>query len=128
MDASGDFGGRRGQASSIEIKPVPLPICCPIFLKSVCQFGSGDAESTERQDNGTNTDVRLRTFANVPTARTSKDRRADVSLGSNSLQHRIQAIAQLDDCVEGHARMPLGAQPLNHLWKPYSLRVTGGHV
>jgi hypothetical protein len=127
MDATGDFGGWGGQASAMEIKPVLLAICGQIFLKSVCQSG-GDTESTERQDHGTNTDVRLRTFANVPTPRTPKDRRADMSLGSNSLQHRIQAIAQLDDCNEGHARIPLGAQPLNHFRKPYSLRVAGGHI
>ena len=39
-----------------------------------------------------------------------------------------QVIAQLDECVKGNVMMPLGAQSLNHFWKPYSLRVTGGHV
>jgi hypothetical protein len=52
----------------------------------------------------------------------------DVPLGPNSLKHRVQVIAQLDDRFEGHVLSPLGAQPLNHLRKPYSLRVTCGHV
>jgi hypothetical protein len=52
----------------------------------------------------------------------------DVSPGSNSLQHRVQVIAQFDDSVEGHALMPLGAQPIEHFQKPYPLRVTSGHV
>ena len=37
-------------------------------------------------------------------------------------------VAQLDECVEGHALVPLRTQPLDHLRKPYSLRVTGGHA
>ena len=128
MSATGDLGGRRGHALAIEIKPTLLPVCCPIFLKSRCRLGGGDSESSNRQDHGANADVRLRAFANVPALRTLEDRRADVSLGPNSLKHRVQIVAQFDDCVEGHTLMPLGAQPLNHFWKPYSLRVTGGHV
>src|SRR5947209_12815 len=73
MDTTGNLGGRRGQALAIEIKPVLPPVRCPILLKGVCQLG-GDTESTERQDHGANTDVRLRSFANVPTLRTPKDR------------------------------------------------------
>lgn len=51
-----------------------------------------------------------------------------MTLGPNSLKHLIRFVAQIDDCVEGHILMPLGAQPFDHLWKPYSLRVTRGHV
>ena len=51
-----------------------------------------------------------------------------MSLGPNSLEHLVQFVAQIDDCVEGHPLMPLGAQPVNHLRKPHSLRVTGGHI
>ena len=53
---------------------------------------------------------------------------ADVSLRPNSLKHLVQFVAQFDNRVEGHTLMPLGPQPLNHFRKPYSLRVTGGHV
>jgi hypothetical protein len=51
-----------------------------------------------------------------------------VPAGSNSLQHRVQVIAQIDECVEACARLPLGTQPLDHFREPDSLRVTGGHV
>jgi hypothetical protein len=78
--------------------------------------------------NGANTDVKLRAWANMPTPRTPKNWGPDVSLGPNSLKHRVQVIAQLDECIEEHALVPLGAQPLNHFRKPYSLRVTCGHV
>ena len=128
MGATGELGGRRGHAFAIEIKLILLPIRCPTFLKSVCRLGGGDTESSKRQDHGANTDVRLRAFANMPTQRTPKNWATDVSLGSNSLKRRVQVIAQLDDCVEGHALMPLKAQPLNHFRKPYSLGVTCGHV
>lgn len=128
MDATGDLGGRRGRTFAIEIKPILLPVRYPTFLKNVHLLGGGDVESSKRQDHGAHTDVRLRAFANMPTPRTPKNWGMDVSLGSNSLKRRVQVIAQLDDCVEGHALMPLGAQPLNHFRKPYSLRVTCGHV
>jgi hypothetical protein len=44
----------------------------------------------------------------------TKDRGTDVPFGSDPLKLRVQFIAQLDECVAGHALMPLGAQPLNH--------------
>jgi hypothetical protein len=72
--------------------------------------------------------MRLSAFADLPTLRTPKDRGTDVPLGSNSLKRSVQVVAQLDDCVEGHAPMPLGTQPLNHFLKPHSLRVTCGHI
>jgi hypothetical protein len=37
-------------------------------------------------------------------------------------------LAQFDDRIKRHVRMPLGAQFLNHLRKPYSLRVACCHV
>src|SRR5260370_208676 len=36
MSATGDLGGRRGHALTIEIKPNLLPVRCPTFLKVVC--------------------------------------------------------------------------------------------
>ena len=51
----------------------------------------------------------------------------DVALGSNSLKHRIQVIAQVDDCVEGHALLPAGTQVVNHFRKPDSLRIASSH-
>jgi hypothetical protein len=128
MHATGDLSGRRGQAFAMEIKPILLPVRCPIFLKTECQLGGGDTESTERQDHGANTDMRFGAFGNMPTPRTLKDRRREVPFGSNSLKHRVQVIPQLDDCGEGHALVPLGAQPLHHVGKPHSLCVTCGHV
>jgi hypothetical protein len=47
-----------------------------------------------------------------------KNRRMDMSLGSNPLEHPVEVVAQLDDCVEGHAQMPTGAQLLNHFREP----------
>src|SRR5258708_1441298 len=96
-----NLGGQRGHAFAIEIEPVLLPVGGPTFLKSVCLLGREDTESSKRQNHGANTDVRLRAFANVPTPRTPKNWGTDVSLGSNSLKHRVQVIAQLDDCIEG---------------------------
>lgn len=49
-------------------------------------------------------------------------------LRPNSLKHRFQIVAQVDDSVEGHVLMPLGAQPRNHFWKPDSLAFPGGHA
>jgi hypothetical protein len=57
-----------------------------------------------------------------------KDGSADVPPASNLLQHRVQVIAQFDHCVEGHALMPLGTQPLNQFREPHPLHVTCGHV
>jgi hypothetical protein len=128
MDAAADLGRRRRHAFAVEIKPILLPVRCPTFLETVCLPGGGDTESRKRQDHGANADVRVRAFANMPTSRTPENWGTDVSLGSSSLKPRVQVIAQLDDRVEGHARMPLGAQPLNHFRKPNSLRVTRGHV
>ena len=124
----GDFAGRRGHDFCIEIKPILLPVRCPTFLKSVRLLGGGDTESSKRQYHGANTYARLRASANMPTLRTPKNWGMDLSLRSNSLKHRVQVIAQLDDFIEGHALMPRGAQQLNHFWEPYSLRVTCGHV
>jgi len=70
MDATGDLEGRRGRAFVIEVKPILLPVRCPRFLKSVDLIGGEDPESSERQDHGANTGVRLRAFANMPTLRT----------------------------------------------------------
>ena len=41
-------------------------------------------------------------------------------LRSNPLKHCVQVIAQIDECVGGHARLPLGTQPLNHFREPDS--------
>ena len=128
MGTAGGREVRRGHVLAIEIEPIPLAMRRPSFLESVCLLGGGDAESIKRQDQGAHTDVRFSAFANMPTLRTPENWRMDVSLGSNSLQHRVQVIAQFDDSVEGHTLMPLGAQPIEHFQKPYSLRVTSGHV
>jgi hypothetical protein len=128
MGATCNLDRGRGNAFSIEIKPILLPVRCPTFLKSVNPLGGRHAESSKRQYYGANTDVRLRAFPNMPTVRTRKNRGTDVALGSNSVECCVQLIAQLDDRVERHATVPLGAQPLNHFWKPYSLRVTCSHA
>jgi hypothetical protein len=128
MRARDDLDGLRRHTLPIEIEPIPLPVRCPTFLKSVYRLGGGDAESNQRQDHGANTDVRVRAFANMPATRAPEDRWADTAFGPNSLKHRVQRIAQADDCVEGNALVPLGAQALDHFRKPHSLRVTGSHV
>ena len=99
MDATGDSAGRRGHAFAIEIKPILLPVRRPTLLESVGLPGGGDTESSRRQDHGTNTDVWVRAFANMPAPRTPEHWGTDVPLGSNSLKRRVQVIAQLDDCV-----------------------------
>jgi hypothetical protein len=128
MGATGDLGGLRGHWFAMEVKPILLSVRGPTFLKSVCLLDRANTESNKRQDQRANADARLRAFANVPAMRTPKHWGTDVSLGSNLLEHLLQVIAQLDDRVEGHARMPLGSQARNHFRKPYSLRVTCGHI
>jgi len=128
MDATENIGGRRRHTFSIKIKPILLPICCPTLFKSFYLLRSGDTESRKRKDHGANTDVRVCAFTNMPATRAPKDRGADVAPGSNPLKHRIQVIAQVDDCVEGHALMPLGAEVFNHFRKPHSLRIASSHI
>ncbi len=93
MDATGDFAGRRGHAFSIEIKPIPLPVRRPTFLKGVRLLGGGDTESGKRQNHGANADARFRALANMPTPRTPENWGMDLPLGSNSLKHGVQVIA-----------------------------------
>ena len=113
-------------AKNIEF--VLLPVQRPMLFKRLDLLGAGDAESHERQEHCTNADMRQCAFTNMPTLRTFKDRGANVPLGSNSLEHRVQAISQFDGSLERHPVMPLGAQCLNHFRKPYSLRVTRSHL
>jgi hypothetical protein len=90
---------------------------------------SGAAIPNRRSESsGANADVWRRALTDIPTLRTLHDRSPDVPLRSNLLEHRVQIVAQLDECVQGHALVPLGTQPLHHLRKPYSLRVNGGHA
>jgi hypothetical protein len=128
MDAPRAPGDCRFRAFAVKIEPVLLSVCSPTFFKIPYVLGLPDVESLEGQDHGANADARLRAFSNVPTSRTPQDRRADVPAGSNPLQHCVQVVAQIDECVEGHARLPLGTQPRDHFREPDSLRVTGGHV
>jgi hypothetical protein len=128
MDTLNDLGGWRGHALAVEIKLILLAVRCPGFFQSVCLLGGGDPESIKRQDHGAYTNMRLSAFADMPALRTPKNGGTNVSLGSNSLKHTVQFVAQLDDSVEGHAPRPLGAQPLDHFLKPHSLSVTCGHA
>jgi len=82
------------------IESVLLPVQRPTLFKRLDPLGVGDAESYERQQHCTNADMRLRAFTNMPTMRTSKDRRADVPFGSSALEHRVQAISQFDGSLE----------------------------
>ena len=90
MVATGDFVDHRGHA--IKINPLLLPVCCPRFRRRAGLLGRGDPESSERQDHRANADVRLRALANKPALRAPKNCRADVLVGPNSLQHRVQII------------------------------------
>jgi hypothetical protein len=92
---------------AIKIKAIPLSVRSPNFLKGPSRFGGGDTESGERQDQSADTDVRRRARVCVAALPTPENRRTDVSLGPNSLKHRIQIVPQLDDCLERHALMPL---------------------
>jgi hypothetical protein len=126
MDATTGFTDRRNDP--VQIEPLLRPMCCPCFLKSAGLLGRGEAEAAKRQNHRANADVGLPALANMATLWTLKHCGANVPLRPDSLQHRVQFIAQFDEPVEGHARMPLGAQPLNHLPKPHSLRVARGHA
>jgi hypothetical protein len=127
MTTSGHIGRWKPLTFAKNIEFVLL-IRRPTLYKPLDLLCIGDAESHERQEHCTNADMRLRAFTNMPTMWTFEDRRADVMLGSNALEHRVQAISQFDGSLERHPLMPLGAQCLNHFRKPYSLRVTGSHL
>ena len=90
MAATSDFIAYWGHA--IKINPLLLPVCCPRFLKKAGLLWRGDPESSDRQDDRANADVRLRALANMPALRTPKNCRANVTVGTNSLQHRVQII------------------------------------
>ena len=128
VDADGTPGARSNFALAIEIKLVLLPMSRPAFLDGACLRGSSDPESTKRQDHRANADVRVCALAYMPTTRTFQLWGADVPFRSDPLKLRVQFIAQLDECVAGHALMPLVAQPLNHFGKPDSLRIPRGHL
>ena len=128
MEATRRLRGWRFRAFAVKIEPILPPVHRPRFLKSLDAFGVRNAESQERKQHGANADVGRRSFTDMPTPRTLHDRSPDVPLRSNLLENRVQIVAQLDECVEGHALVPLRTQPLDHLRKPYSLRVTGGHA
>jgi hypothetical protein len=128
VGADGTRGARSNDNLAIEIKPVLLPVSRPSFLDGARLRRRSDPESTKRQDHGTNADVRVCALAHLPTARTLKDRGTDVPLSSDPLKLRVQFIAQFDECVAGHAPMPLHAQPLHHFGKPNSLRIARSHL
>ncbi len=104
-----------------------LPVSRPSFLDGARLGRRSDPKSTKRQDHGAHADVRVCALAYMPTARTFKNRGMDVPYRSDSLKLRVQLIAQFDECVAGHAPMPLHAQPLNHFRKPNFLSITRGH-
>jgi len=127
MDASAGLNGLRRWFFTVEIKPVHLPVFRPVSVECLCLLFGGNAESTQCEYQGTNADTRLSAWSSCSTRGTPEDRGADVSLGSNTAKDSIQVVPQLDEDLEGDAIMPMGAQPLNHLWKPDSVRVTRGH-
>ena len=96
MRATSDVGQRWLGRFAINVKTVLLPVRCPTLFKSVGLLGCRDAESSERQDHGTNTNVGLGAFANTSTSRAFEGGRTDVPLGSNSLKRCIEVISQLN--------------------------------
>ena len=107
MIAEFDLVGPSDRSFAIKIEAIPLSLSCPSFLKSPSRFGRGDTESVECQDQSADADVRRRARACVAALPAPENRRTDVSLGSNSLKHRIQIVPQFDDCFERHALVPL---------------------
>ena len=128
MTAAGHLGRGMPLTFAKNIEPVLLPVQRPTLFKRFNLLGVGDTESHERQEHCTNADMRLCAFTNMPTMRTFKDWGPNVPLGSNSLEHRVQAISQFDGSLERYPVMPLRAQCFNHFRKPHSLRVTRGHL
>ena len=127
MTAEGHLGRSKPLTFAKNVESVLLPVQRPTLFERLDLLGVGDAESLERQEHCTNADMRLCAFTNMPTMRTFKDPRADVPLGSNALEHRVQAISHFDGRLERHPLMPLGAQGFNHFRETNSLRVTCGH-
>jgi hypothetical protein len=95
MDTLVDLSGRRCHFA-IKIEPSFLLVSRPSLFKYVRLFGGRDTESTERQDHGADTGVRLSPSADMPTLRTPDNRGANLPLGSNPLQRRVQLDAQFD--------------------------------
>lgn len=123
MTANAGFVDRGGCA--IKIDPLLFSVCRPHLLQEAGLIGRGAPESGERQDDSANADARLRALAHMPTLRAVENWRAEVALRPDSLEHRVEISAQLDEFGAGHVLAPLRAQALDHFRKPYSLSVAG---
>ncbi|HEY3839754.1 MAG TPA: hypothetical protein VGL72_24450, partial [Bryobacteraceae bacterium] len=127
VSTRGVLNAPRGRLSPIQVEVILLPVCRSPLLELMYLVRGGDTESLQRQDHGTNTNMRRRRWANLSTVRAPEYWRADIPLGSNLLKCRIQIVAQRNHRFERHVWMPLIAQPLDHFPKPHFLCVAGGH-
>ena len=85
-----------GGSLPVKIKPVLNSVLRPVSLDSLCVLLGSDVESAEREDERPNAYVRLSRRTGRPALGAAQDRRHDMPLGPNLLQHRVQPIAQLD--------------------------------
>jgi len=95
----------------MKFNPLLLPVCCPRFLKKAGLLCRGDPESSERQDDRANADVRLRALTNMPALRTPKtagrmcrSERIRCSIVSRSSRKSMSASHNMPGCQRERSR------------------------
>src|ERR1035441_5260170 len=92
------FGPRwRLRLLAIEVEPVLFSVRDPSLFEHLDLLSRRDAEAAERQDHGSDSDVGLGGFANMPAVRARNNARRDVPLSPNPVQHGVLA-AQEQQC------------------------------
>ena len=100
----------------------------PCLLKGVHLRRSVDIETSDRQDDGANADMRFSAFANVAALRALENGRANLSIGTDSPKHRIEIVTRVYELIERYFSIPPGAQGINHFPELHTLSVTARHI
>jgi len=119
---------RRSRPFAIQVEFILFAVSRPPLFESTYGLHGRDTESAQRQNHGSNADMGRRARANVSAVPAPENRRADITLPSKPLKHLLQLVSQRNERVERHVRMPLLAQPLQHLFEPNPLWIAGGHA
>src|ERR1035441_9669836 len=91
MSACRSFGLRRRlRRLAVEVEPVLFSVCGPALFERLDLVGRRHTEAAERQDHGSDGDVRFGSFADMSTPRALDNGRTDVPLGPNPVQHGVK--------------------------------------
>ena len=114
--------------SSVEIKPVLFGLLRPSPLDLFDRYFRRNLETTKRQNRSPNRHSGLSCSGAYATIRAGKHRRADVSVGSDTMQHLIQTARQRDQLSRRNSISPLASECGNHLRKPRALSIPRWHL